>query len=193
MVGRLIWYLVKVCMNCGYIHKVHGCAPNLLWAFCTEVLFTQHYRKAQANIEEPIYATRATVSGEPEGLARGRTSRQDTQPQTIPRDTPRRQFPDFLEGFCPAGCFSHSSEEAEAELQSLAKRPGDDWPAGQSAPLNNTLPRSRHRSGNPRRSSAAYEISELRQPPSYNATAPNLEQVIPRVSIGSRTGNITPP
>ena len=99
----------------------------------------------------------------------------------------------FLEGFCPAGCLSHSSEEAEAELQSLAKRPGDDWPAGQSAPLNNTLPRSRHRSGAPRRRSDAYEITELRQPPSYAAKAPNLEPVIPRFSKGSRSGSITPP
>ena len=47
IVGRLVWYLIKVIMNCGYIHSAHGCSPKLAWSFCTEVLFTHHYRKVQ--------------------------------------------------------------------------------------------------------------------------------------------------
>ena len=34
-------------MNCGYIHRAHGCSPQLAWSFCTEVLFTHHYQKVQ--------------------------------------------------------------------------------------------------------------------------------------------------
>ena len=49
IVRRLIWYVAKVIMNCGYIHSVHGCSPQLAWSFCTEVLFTRHYRSAQIN------------------------------------------------------------------------------------------------------------------------------------------------
>ena len=47
MLGRIIWYLIKVAMNCDYIHGAHGCSPQLAWSFCTEVLFTHHYRKSQ--------------------------------------------------------------------------------------------------------------------------------------------------
>ena len=47
IVGRIIWYLIKVIMNCGYIHSAHGCSPHLAWSFCTEVLFTHYYRKTQ--------------------------------------------------------------------------------------------------------------------------------------------------
>ena len=47
IVGRLVWYLVKVIMNCSYIHSAHCCSPKLAWSFCTEVLFTHHYRKVQ--------------------------------------------------------------------------------------------------------------------------------------------------
>ena len=47
IVGRIVWYLIKVIMNCGYIHSAHGCSPKLAWSFCTEVLFTHHYRKVQ--------------------------------------------------------------------------------------------------------------------------------------------------
>ena len=47
IVGRIIWYLFKVLMNCGYIHRAHGCSPQLAWSFCTEVLFTHHYQKVQ--------------------------------------------------------------------------------------------------------------------------------------------------
>ena len=46
-IGRLIWYLIKVLMNCGYIHRAHGCLPQLAWSFCMEVLFTHHYQKVQ--------------------------------------------------------------------------------------------------------------------------------------------------
>ena len=47
IVGRIIWYLIKVITNCGYIHSAHGCSPKLAWSFCTEVLFTHHYQKVQ--------------------------------------------------------------------------------------------------------------------------------------------------
>ena len=47
IVGRIIWYLIKVAMNCGYIQGAHGCSPQLAWSFCMEVLFTHHYRKDQ--------------------------------------------------------------------------------------------------------------------------------------------------
>ena len=47
IVGRIVWYLFKVLMNCGYIHRAHGCSPQLAWSFCTEVLFTHHYQKVQ--------------------------------------------------------------------------------------------------------------------------------------------------
>ena len=47
IVGRLVWYLVKVLMNCSYIHSVHGCSPQLAWSFCTEVFFTRNYRREQ--------------------------------------------------------------------------------------------------------------------------------------------------
>ena len=47
IVGRIVWYLIKVVMNCGYIHGAHGCSPHLAWPFCTEVLFTHYYRKTQ--------------------------------------------------------------------------------------------------------------------------------------------------
>ena len=47
IVGRLVWYLIKVIMNCRYIHSAHGCSPKLAWSFCTEVLFAHHYRKVQ--------------------------------------------------------------------------------------------------------------------------------------------------
>ena len=33
IVGRIVWYLIKVVMNCGYIHSAHGCSPHLAWSF----------------------------------------------------------------------------------------------------------------------------------------------------------------
>ena len=47
IVGRLIWYVVKVLMNCSYTHSVHGCSAKLAWSFCTEVFFTRNYRPEQ--------------------------------------------------------------------------------------------------------------------------------------------------
>ena len=47
VIVRAFWYLMKVCMNCRYIYDVHGCAPSLAWAFCSEILFTRHYRSAR--------------------------------------------------------------------------------------------------------------------------------------------------
>ena len=48
IVGRLVWYLIKVLMNCSYIHSVHGCSAQLAWSFCTEVFFTRLYRRGQS-------------------------------------------------------------------------------------------------------------------------------------------------
>ena len=47
IVGRLVWYVIKVLMNCSYIHSVHGCSAKLAWSFCTEVFFTRNYRRDQ--------------------------------------------------------------------------------------------------------------------------------------------------
>ena len=47
IVGRLVWYLVKVLMNCSYIHSVHCCSAQLAWSFCTEVFFTRNYGHEQ--------------------------------------------------------------------------------------------------------------------------------------------------
>ena len=44
IVGRLVWYVVKVLMNCSYIHSVHSCSAKLTRSFCTEVFFTRNYR-----------------------------------------------------------------------------------------------------------------------------------------------------
>ena len=52
IVGRLVWYLIKVLMNCSYIHSVHGCSAQLAWSFCTEVFFTRIYRKEQKSAAE---------------------------------------------------------------------------------------------------------------------------------------------
>ena len=47
IVGRLIWYVVKVLMNCSHIHSVHGCSAKLAWSFCTEVFFSRNYQREQ--------------------------------------------------------------------------------------------------------------------------------------------------
>ena len=47
IVGRPIWYVVKVLMNCSYIHSMHGCSAKLAWSFCTEVFCTRNYRREQ--------------------------------------------------------------------------------------------------------------------------------------------------
>ena len=55
IVGRLIWYLVKVLMNCGYIHRAHGCSPHLAWSFCTEVLFTHTLSKGPTKTQSRVW------------------------------------------------------------------------------------------------------------------------------------------
>ena len=52
IVGLLVWYVVKVLMNCSYIHSVHGCSAQLAWSFCTEVFFTRIYRREQGLVSE---------------------------------------------------------------------------------------------------------------------------------------------
>ena len=97
IVGRLVWYLIKVIMNCGYIHSAHGCSPKLAWSFCTEVLFTHHYRKVQRR-QRPTTAT----------------GRSDNDPSERPRKR-RRTFKDSLKnifgGNCADGTQQSDSEE----------------------------------------------------------------------------------
>ena len=59
IVGQLVWYLIKVVMNCGYIHSAHCCSPKLAWSFCTEVLFTHHYRKTQRRQRPTVLSGRS--------------------------------------------------------------------------------------------------------------------------------------
>ena len=48
LVGRLIWYGVKVLMNCSYIHSVAWLFSQACMVFfCTEVFFTRNYRRDQ--------------------------------------------------------------------------------------------------------------------------------------------------
>ena len=47
IVGQLVWYVVKVLMNCSYIHSVHGCSAKIEWSFCIKVFFTRNYRHEQ--------------------------------------------------------------------------------------------------------------------------------------------------
>ena len=47
IVGRLVWYMINVLMNCNYIHSIHGCSAQLAWSFCTEVFFMRIYRRKQ--------------------------------------------------------------------------------------------------------------------------------------------------
>ena len=86
IVGRLVWYLIKVIMNCGYIHSAHGCSSNLAWSFCTEVLFTHHYRKVQHR-QQPSAAT----------------GRSDNDPTERPRKR-RRTIPEKFKNVLSCGC-----------------------------------------------------------------------------------------
>ena len=113
IVGRLVWYLVKVVMNCGYIHSAHGCSPHLARSFCTEVLFTHHYRKIQRR-------HRPNVSG-----------RSDTDPSERPLKR-RRAVPESIKNVLSCGCIDDlrpldSDEElrntpaAQASCQEMAE------------------------------------------------------------------------
>ena len=73
IVGRLVWYLVKVVMNCGYIHSAHGCSPYLAWSFCTEVLFTHHYQKTQRRLRPNVVSGRSNNDPSERPLKRRRT------------------------------------------------------------------------------------------------------------------------
>ena len=58
IVGRLVWYLIKVVMNCGYVHSAHGCSPHLA-VVILQVLFTHHYRKSQRRCRPNIVSGRS--------------------------------------------------------------------------------------------------------------------------------------
>ena len=98
IVGRLVWYLIKVLMNCGYIHSVHGCSPKLAWSLCTEVLFTHNYRKVQRQ-QRPTAAA----------------GRSDNDPSERPRKR-RRTIPDKIRGVFSGDCLKgpESSSDDEA-------------------------------------------------------------------------------
>ena len=73
IVGRLIWYLIKVLMNCGFIHSAHGCSPHLAWSFCMEVLFTLHYRKLQRRRKANVAPGRSDTDPSERPLKRRQT------------------------------------------------------------------------------------------------------------------------
>ena len=106
IVGRLIWYLVKVLMNCGYIHRAHGCSPHLAWSFCTEVLFTHHYQKIQRR--------RKAASG-----------RTDTDPSECPIKR-RRTMAENIKHVLSCGCIDDlRPSDSDEELRNS--------PAGQAS------------------------------------------------------------
>ena len=85
-------------MNCSYIHSAHGCSPKLEWSFCTEVLFTHHYRKTQ-------HQQRLTAV----------FGRSDNDPSERPRKR-RRTVPEKFKNVLSCGCIddvrpSDSDEE----------------------------------------------------------------------------------
>ena len=89
IVGRLVWYLVKVLMNCSYIHSVHGCSPQLAWSFCTESI-----RNRIQNLA-PFRKGPSNPSSDSEEEMRHSTSNRNTRMelQNImrpPPNTPRR-------------------------------------------------------------------------------------------------------
>ena len=59
IVGRLVWYMIKILMNCNYIHSVHGCSAQLTWSFCTEVFFTRIYRREHRVVMDQLRAVRS--------------------------------------------------------------------------------------------------------------------------------------
>ena len=73
IVGRLIWYLIKVLMNCGFIYSAHGCSPHLAWSFCTEVLFTLHYNKLQRQRKANVAPGRSDTDPSERPLKRRQT------------------------------------------------------------------------------------------------------------------------
>ena len=102
--GRLIWYVVKVLMNCSYIHSAHGCSAKLAWSFCTEVVFTRNYRREQRQ--------------------QGATSeRSDNDPSNQPKPTMRDRMRSFascecMDSLCPVD----SDEELRNSTASIASR-----------------------------------------------------------------------
>ena len=138
IVGRLVWYLIKVIMNCGYIHSAHGCSPKLAWSFCTEVLFTHHYRKVQRR-QRPSTAT----------------GRSDNDPTERPRKQ-RRTIPEKFNHVLSCGCIDDlRPSDSDEELRNS--------PAGQAARqemaeiMNRTVQRQEDRLASTRRVQANIE------------------------------------
>ena len=104
IIGRLVWYLIKVLMNCGYIHSAHGCSPKLAWSFCTEVLFTHHYRKVQRR-QRPTAAA----------------GRSDNDPSERPRKR-QRTIPEKFRRVLSCGCIDDLSSDSDDEPANPASR-----------------------------------------------------------------------
>ena len=116
IVGRVIWYLIKVAMNCVYIHGAHGCSPQLAWSFCMEVLFTHHYRKSQ-------HQQQAAESGWSDNDPSGHSCK-------------RRTICEYVMSITSCSCLnpcqlSDSDEdipEARAAREETNRFPEDSWP-----------------------------------------------------------------
>ena len=177
IVGRLVWYLIKVVMNCGYIHSAHGCSPKLAWSFCTEVFFTHHYRKVQRR-------QRPTAS----------SGRWDNDPTERPRKR-RWTIPEKFKHVFSCGCIDDlRPSDSDEELR--------DSPAGQTARqemtdiMNRTVRRQEDRLASTRRVQANIEALNRevkamhrldRSPPPYVTPPASQSDVIvhpnaPRVS-----------
>ena len=93
-------------MNCGYIHRAHGCWPQLAWSFCTEVPFTHHYQKVQRRRK----------------VASGRT---DTDPSERPLKQ-KRTMAENIRHVLSCGCIDDlRPSDSDEELQNS--------PAGQAS------------------------------------------------------------
>ena len=46
VIVRLLWFLIKLMLNCRLLYAVHGCSRTLMWALCSDVLFSFNYKKA---------------------------------------------------------------------------------------------------------------------------------------------------
>ena len=177
IVGRLVWYLIKVIMNCGYIHSAHGCSPKLAWSFCTEVLFTHHYRKVQRR-QRP-------------STANGRSDNDPTERPRKRRRTIQEKFKNVFSGNCLDDPRPSDSDE---ELPNS--------PAGQASRqemadiMNRTVRRQEDRLASTRRVQANIEALNReveamhrldRSPPPYVTPPASQSEVIvhpnaPRIS-----------
>ena len=133
IVGHIVWYLVKVLMNCSYIHSVHGCSPQLAWSFCTEVFFTRNYRREQKEQAQSFDRTNNDPSNFPRQTGVTRSIR-----DRLRNLTPFRKGP------------SHPSSDSEEDMrQSASSRNTRMEMRDLLHPPTNTLRWQDSRSGRP--------------------------------------------